>query len=186
MKTILFIEVKVRDREGKIISQFRRRSKSFVKQWNELVHQHMSQTTVDIVDTGGTTRTVASDINDFDMSSPAGNVTYGIVFGTDDTPVTINDYALGALIAEGSGVGQLNHILTTVNASSVSAPNCDFILYRAGVNNSGTTITVKESGIYVYFGNSYRCMVIRDVFAVAQDVPDGGSISVNYTLRVTV
>ncbi len=76
----------------------------------------------------------------------------------------------------------------TVNASVVAAPNCGFVVERAFVNNSGGEITVRESAIYVrmkgpiYYG--YAC-VVRDVFAVAQAVPDGGSISISYTIRVT-
>ena len=95
------------------------------------------------------------------------------------------------MIAQGFGAGQMDYMAQIINASVVADPNCDFFMSRQMANNSGGLITVRESGIYATmdrsmspFSTAQGC-VVRDVFAVPQDVPDGGGITVEYTLRVT-
>ncbi|GAI61618.1 unnamed protein product, partial [marine sediment metagenome] len=54
-------------------------------------------------------------------------------------------------------------------------------------NNTGSTITIKEAGIYIFSGGlSYFC-IIRDVLgAPGVTVPDKCALTVYYTLRTTV
>ena len=195
IRSELWYSVVVRDRDGKVISRERRKSNSFLKQWNQFVwYFHCSGTIYPIRTTGAATR-LDSHNDNFKMNAGAGDASLGIVIGTSDTAVTINDYAMGAQIPEGAGVGQMNHLVQNFTSPVVSAPNCDYGLSRSIVNNSGGLITVKESGIYhrhcyrygphagdFYF---YSSCGARDVFATPQDVPNGGSITINYTLRVT-
>jgi len=185
MKHELWYSVVVRDRSGKVISRKRGKSKSYLNAWNKLVYVQMSQVNATIKDTGGTDRSVNVHGDTFAMYAAAAVTTYGIRVGTGNTAVTINDYALETLIAEGAGAGQMNHLATSVDVSVVSAPHCYFLVSRTIVNNSGGLITCRESGIYARAASFYAC-VVRDVFGAAQDVPDGGSIIINYTLRVTV
>jgi len=184
MKCELWYSVVVRDPNGKVISRERRKSRSFVKQWNQLIYMHMAGVSLDMVDTEGTTLSRSRHTLDFGMNAAAGLVTKGIVVGTGDTAVTINDYQLAAIIAEGAGVGQINYASCTVATSVVSAPTCGFLVARSAVNNHADTITVKESGIYMGQA-TYSMMAVRDVFVTPQDVPNGGSITINYTLRVS-
>jgi hypothetical protein len=187
MKRELWYSVVVRDRHGKIVSRERRKSKSFLKQWNQLVYVQFSQASISITDTDGVARNMVAHSVSFQMNGPAGNLDFGLVVGTGETAVTINDYSLEALIAEGAGVGQLNYNACDVAAYVVSAPNCSFIVSRAAINNSGVLITVKESGLNsrCWDTTSRSICGVRDVFGTPQDVPDGGSIIVNYTMRVT-
>lgn len=134
---------------------------------------------------------VGTSGNNFKMSGGAENTNMGIVIGTSDTPVDVSDYRLGALIAQGFGAGQMDYMAMVINASVVADPNCDFFMSRQMANNSGGLITVRESGIHVMmerslspFWTAYGCGV-RDVFTTPQDVPDGGGITIEYTLRVT-
>ena len=188
MKAELWYAVVVRDRSGKVLSRFRRKSRSFVKQWNQVIYRQTSNVNINVTDIGGVARSMTYDVNLL-MKAAAGEINYGIVVGTGDTAVVIGDYSLETRIAEGAGGGQLNYTASTVAVSVVSAPTCGFLLSRSAVNNSGVLITVKESGIYwryKEFATWYYFLAVRDVFGAPQDVPDGGSITVNYTLRVSV
>jgi hypothetical protein len=119
------------------------------------------------------------------MTAAAASIATGIVFGTLDTAVTINDYQLAALIAEGVGAGQLNYALCSVAVASVSSPTCGFVVSRSAVNNNAADIIVKESGIYMT-GGAFNFLAVRDVFAVPLTIPNGGAITTNYTLRISV
>ncbi|MBA7522895.1 hypothetical protein ES705_15015 [subsurface metagenome] len=186
MKRELWYSVVVRDRHGKVISRERHRSKSFLKQWNQLVYAHMSQSlTLTITDTGGTPRSVQFDPDNFSMDAIAGVDTYGIRVGTGNTAVDISDYALESPIANGVGAGDLIYWLCAVADPVVAAPSCSFEVSRTMVNDSGNEITAREAGIYMKMEAFFGCAV-RDVFATPQAVPNGGAITVNWTLQVTV
>ena len=187
MKHELWYSVAVRDRNGKVISRERRRSRSFVKQWNQLVYVHMSQTSLNITDTGGTSRSIEPGDYLFRMVAAAEETAKGIRVGTGINAVAIDDYALDTPIAEGSGGGQMNHLACTVADYVVAAPSCSFLVSRSIVNNSGAEITVREAGIYmeIKFATYFGCAT-RDVFGAPQAVPNGGTITVNWTLKVTV
>ena len=191
----IWYSVVVRDRYGKVLSRERRKGHSFLKQWNEFISYFHFPSSLYPVRTSGSPIKLDSHNNNFRMNGGEGDASLGIVIGTDNTPVAIDDYAMGAQIAEGYGAGQMHHLITNFTAPAVSAPNCEYGLSRSIVNNSGGLITVRESGIYhqhsyrygpvgyqFYF---YSSCGVRDVFATPQDVPDGGSITINYTLRVT-
>lgn len=187
MKHELWYSVVVRDRNGKVLSRERRRSRSFLKQWNQLVYVHMAQAALTIKDTGGTNRSVTVAETDFAMDAAANNANYGIRVGTGSTPVDVSDYKMNTPIAEGGGAGQMNHLVCTVTSPTVAAPSCYFVVSRVIVNNSGGLITVTEGGVYSQMGPTpYYCCLTRDVFAASQDVPDGGSITINWTLQVTL
>ena len=196
MKKTLWYEVIVRDCHGKVISRERERAHSFLKQWNEFIwYFHFGGTIYPKITTGSPTKLDSHDDN-FRMNGGEGDASLGIVIGTGNTPVAIDDYTMGAKIAEGYGTGQMHHLANAFGTPVVSPPSCGYSISRIIVNNSGGLITVRESGLYHQHsyrwgpgaGNFYfyfSCGV-RDVFATPQDVPDVGSITVNYTLQVTV
>ncbi len=195
MKRTLRYEVIVRDRYGKVLSRERRRAHSFLKQWNEFIWFFHFGGYIYPKITNGTATKLDSHDNNFRMNGGEGDASLGIVIGTGNAPVAVDDYAMGAKIAEGYGAGQMHHLANTLGAPVVSPPSCGYSISRIIVNNSGGLITVTESGLYhqhsyrwgpgadnFYF---YSSCGVRDVFVAPQDVPDGGSITVNYTLQVT-
>ena len=195
MKKTLWYEVIVRDYHGKVISCERGGAHSFLKQWNEFIwYFHCLGTIYPKITTGSATKLDSHD-NNFRMNAGEGDASLGIVIGTDNTPVAIDDYAMGAQIAEGYGAGQMHHLANSIATSVVSPLNCGYLISRIIVNNSGGLITVRESGLYhqhsyrygpvAYQFYFYSSCGVRDVFTTPQDVPDGGSITVNYTLQVT-
>ncbi|KKM64545.1 hypothetical protein LCGC14_1500280 [marine sediment metagenome] len=188
MKHELWYSVVVRNRHGKVLSRERRRGRSFLKQWNQLVYAHMMQvySLSGVLDTGGTPRAISDHDNGFWMAQGGAGTTYGLRVGTGSTPVAIDDYALETPIGQGVGAGQMEHQACTVAISVVSAPSCYFVVSRTITNNSGDSITVREAALYMRAASSYYLCGARDVFGTPQVVPNGGSITVDWTLQVTV
>ena len=196
MKRELWYKAVVRDHNGKVLSREEEKSRSFLGLWNKIIWTQMtgaSYPALMVTDINGSSWPlgVGTSGNNFRMNAGVENAAMGIVIGTSNTPVAISDYRMGALIAQGFGAGQMDYMAMVINASVVADPNCDFFMSRQMANNSGGLITVRESGIYVMmerslspFTAAYGCGV-RDVFTTPQDVPDGGGITIEYTLRVT-
>jgi len=196
MKRELWYKATVRDCDGKILSHEKSKSRSFLGLWNKMIWTQMTGASypalmVTDINGSGWPLGVGTSGYNFRMNAGAQNTSMGIVIGTDDTPVAVTDYRMGALITQGFGAGQMDYMAMVINASIVADPNCDFFMSRQMANNSGGLITVKESGLYMMmerslspFWTAYGCGV-RDVFTTPQDVPDGGGITVEYTLRVT-
>jgi len=190
MKAELWYEIVVRDRHGKVLSRERRKSRSFLKQWNQAVYLHVQAgSALTMTDIGGTGRSISRSKYSFQMEGPAADVNFGIVVGTDDTAVTISDYQLGARIAHGAGAGQLDYAITIVNLSAVAAPSCGFTITRSMTNNSGGDIDIAEAGLYFRmneFAPFYYFCGVRDVLGAPHTVVNTATVSVQYTLQVTV
>jgi len=196
MRRELWYKAIVRDRNGKVLSQEEEKSRSFLGLWNKMMWTQITNASYPalmVTDINGSSWPlgVGTSGNNFRMNAGVENAAMGIVIGTSNTPVAITDYRMGALIAQGFSAGQMDYMAMVINASVVADPNCDFFMSRQMANNSGGLITVRESGIYVMmerslspFTAAYGCGV-RDVFTTPQDVPDGGGITIEYTLRVT-
>lgn len=187
MKHELWYSVVVRDRQGKVLSRERRQSRSFLKAWNQLLYVQMAQIDdVPIKDFGGTIRPCDPYNTHFKMIDDAGRIYYGVVVGTGNTPVAIDDYSLENPIAQGTGAGQMEYQICTVDDYVVAAPSCSFAVHRTIVNNSPAEITVREVGMKIIVGANYMALGIRDVLGTPQAVPIGGAITIDWTIQVTV
>ncbi len=186
MKDELGYSVVVRDRQGEVVSRERRKAKSFLKQWNEMMYAMMTTRNLQAKHIDGVVSTIGDVDEAFAMNGGIGIVDFGVVIGTGDTAVAIDDYALETLIAHGAGADQMSYAACTVSAFTVAPPSCSFVVTRTITNNSGVTITVKEAGLYMRSksAGAYICGA-RDVFSAPQAVPDGGSITIDWTLKVT-
>jgi len=185
-KERLWYAIVTRDRQGKVVSRERRKSHSFLKQWNQLVYVQMKQAALSIKDTTEVPRNVNDKTENFAMNATAGATAFGIRVGTGNTPVDIEDFALETPIAQGVGAGQMEHLVCTVPTSVVAPPSCYFVVSRSIVNNSGGVITVREAAIYMRIDTSWYACGIRDVLVAPQAVPNGGAITIDWTIGVTV
>ena len=185
----LSYEVVVRDRHGEVVKQVAAPSRSYVSVWNQCLYVLNRHTSYSITDTGGTARSISYSSSVLRANAGAGEIGYGIRVGKGATPVTINDYALEAPCVEGTGPDQFLHQATATSSPVIAGNDCSFWLRRVMVNNSGSTISgIREIGCYVlmkyspaYYGLGYRDVLPSEVY-----IPDGGSITVTYTLKVTV
>ena len=189
LKEGLSYKVVVRDKHGKILEQIEAPSRSYVRAWNQCLYVLNRHTGFTITDTGGTGRYISYSSSVLRANAGVGEVGYGIRIGKGTTPVTINDYALETPCGEGTGVDQFLHQAMAASSPAVARSDCSFWVRRVMVNNSGSTISgIREIGCYVMMKYSprYYALGYRDVLPGSVSVPDGGSITVTYTLKVTV
>jgi len=179
----LSYEVIVKDRNGKIIARLKSEARSWLKQWNQLIYGGMSNSAQTVTDTGGTGRTQSVSYDLLGAAGVAGDATRGVVVGTGTTGVTISDFRLESQVAHGTGAGQLEHQATQVIYPTVSGSQCYFQLKRILVNHSGGLVSVNEIAIYGDITSSFRACIARDVLAGTVTIPDGGSITVIYSVK---
>ena len=184
----LWYSVTVRDHCDKVIFRERRRSRSMLGNWYRILYGMMITGCTSMVHTSGNSWGTCYIQDNWDFRGDADVDYKGIVIGTGITAVTIDDYKLDTQIMQGTGSGQMRHLASTPGWPAVVGSNCSFLTSRTFLNNSGGSITVRESGIYcrvkgpTYYG--YAC-IVRDIFGTLQAVPDGGSITIDYTLGIT-
>ena len=90
-----------------------------------------------------------------------------------------------SLATVGIGAGQMEHMAQTFSFVGVAGNQCSFETQRVFVNNSGAQVAVRETAIYmtVYYPTTAAyIMAARDL--ISEDVPDGGAVTVTYTIRI--
>jgi len=185
----LSYEVMVRDRHGEVLERIVAPSQSYVNAWNQCLYVLNRHSSFTIIDTGGTGRSISYSSSVLRANAGAGEIGYGIRVGKGTTPVTINDYAMENPCGEGAGPEQFLHQAMAASSPAVAGPDCSFWLRRVMVNNSGSTISgIREIGCYVMmkYSPAYYGLGYRDVLPDPVSIPDGGSITVTYTLKVTI
>ena len=177
----------VKDKDGKVLKRLSARSKSYVKAWSQLFNVGARNAAQNIKDTAGADRSVGVDSDNWTATAGAGETNYGIRIGKGSTAVAIDDYALETPLAHGVGADEFSHQAQTFTAPAIAASTCSFTTTRIMINNTGSTIVgVRELGCYVRMANSYYGLAFRDVLGAGVEVPDGGSVTVEYTIGVTV
>ncbi len=188
LKEGLSYEVVVRDKHGKVVERIAAPSRSYAKAWNQCLYVLNRHSSFTIIDTGGTGRSISYSSSVLRANAGVGEIGYGIRVGKGTTPVTINDYALETPCGEGTGPEQFLHQATSASSPTVAGSECSFWIRRVMVNNSGSTISgIREIGCYVMmkYSPAYYGLGYRDVLPSPVSVPDGGSITVTYTLKVS-
>ena len=138
---------------------------------------------------------VLVDTSDFQIrygncAGGIGEAKYGIVVGTNagSTPEDNENYKLDTKILHSAvgEAGKLNYQAVTFVRARVVGANVDVDINRAFLNETGSTITVKEIGIICAntTDNKYF-LFLRDVVA-DEAVLDGQTLTVIYKLRTTV
>jgi hypothetical protein len=189
MEIKAYYQLEVRDEQGKLVKRTRRRlSHSYVRQFVDILYAQMSNQSTNAVSTLGNGRLVVRD--DYSLRCDAGAINYllGLVVGTDDTPVSISDYKLGAQCLHGSGAGQMGYGAQTFAGPSLDGAAAYFVMHRIFSNLSADAITIKEVGSYHFAHystfNDYFCC-IRDVCTPTTVLP-GHSVTLTYHIRVAV
>ena len=187
----LLLRAVVRDPDGKIVSDTGKNpARSFVTQFLEFIGALF-----DGLDTDATPLpppysdepiyyTAYNFTQHLTIKGPVGDDDYGPVVGTGDTAAANTDYLLQAQLTHGAGAGNITHGATTVGTAGVAGANVDLEVERTFTNNTGSTIGVKEVGIYAQSVNHDFC-IVRDVFPGTVNVPDKFSLTIYYTIRTT-
>lgn len=183
---VLSYSVEVRDKEGRVLRRISAPSKSYVQQWNQVINIQAKGTASTLTVTDGSTASIGIASNNLSLAAGIGAATYGIRVGKGTTAVAIDDFALETPLEQGAGLDQFAHQAETFTVPAVVGPTCSFTTSRIMINNSGAIITgIREIGAYMIM-EAKKGLGFRDVLPGAVTVPDGGSITVTYTIAVTV
>ncbi len=137
----------------------------FLQTFMQQLYRQLSATTRTVMDITNTNRSYAQNTAFYFAAGPGGNsqpnVTnnsypqtvgqnVGIVIGTDNTAVSMTDYALHAKIQHGSGAGQLYHHGVVFDPLFINYTNntVSFNIIRLFENLSTGSVVIKEMGIY--------------------------------------
>lgn len=186
----LFYAVEVIDKGGVVVARRTGRSKSYCRGWNQIINEYASGGVgPNIIDVDGASRSPNNSSYLFlSCVASIGADGLGIRVGRGITAVTINDYRLEIPCSQGSGANQFAHQQMQFFAPVIDGSSSYFKIKRVLLNLSGGNIVVSEIGCYNQFftvSAPYALLGFRDVFS-AVTVPDGGAITVTYTLKVTV
>lgn len=188
------LELTVRDKTGRITDHREMKSKSFVRQFLELLYIQMYQisevTRYNVRDITNTLQAWNNIKTIFDVTAAANVVSQGIIVGTGTTPPTIDDYVIETIIAHGVGAGQLQYGVVSFGAPTSDATTSQFEITRNFANASGGDVTVNELAVYVegdsYYEGLHSFMIIRDVIAGGIVVPTGQTLTVNYREQAVI
>jgi len=198
----------LRDKNGKVLMKLERESRSFTKNFAEIIrglfYSRTSNTTANVVDTNGTSQTpyVACLVScppaiperryggtrPLGVNAPEGNVSYGIVVGKGTTPPSPTDYKLEALYPHGTDVDQLYYGACSISSVVADATKSSVIVTRTFTNSYTAPQTVTEIGMiasiqYANYETSIHtlyALIIRDVLDTPVEIPAGLSLTVSY------
>ena len=191
----LTVGIKVWDAKGRITADFVEESRSLVKVFlaqllAEMSALSLSGTHNDVDDNARTrTGTSGNGLTAFRSRGLVSDATEGIVIGTSNTVVDITNTKLVAKIAEGTSSGQMVHAAQTYDTDiTIVDPDATFSCNRNFNNNSGGTITVRETGIQCVgtrtVSTAADLLMVRDT-PTEVAVPNGGGCNVAYTFQIS-
>jgi len=188
--------VVVRDAQGRIMRIEEAPSKSFILNFLYLWWLGLNVNTADaisVVGTSGQQTTMLLEqpqawYEPFSFSV----VPYtGIQVGSGTSSPSASSPYLESLILSGTGSGQLSYGTSNMTSPSISSNPGTTIITNTFTNNSGGSVTVGEIGLasFTYNNNvsppAYgAALIIHDVLSSAANVPNGGTITITYTLQV--
>jgi len=113
----------------------------------------------------------------------------GIQVGSGTSSPSASSPYLESLITSGTGSGQLSYGSDIVTSPSISSNPATLQISKTFTNNSGGTVTVGEIGLAMQLRNDntsqyQAALMVHDVLSSAVSVPNGGTITVTYTLQV--
>ncbi|MBA7710945.1 hypothetical protein ES703_119895 [subsurface metagenome] len=172
---------------GEVLKRKRWSSESFVLAFLDILYIQCARLTHDVKDIGGNIRATVYNSANFNQIYAAGIGDRGIVVGTGNTAVAIDDFKMEAQIVNGEGAGQLYHQAGQKIAPSTVGTRRHWYHSREFDNVSGGTITAKECGIYG-MGASYKFCFIRDLIegGAGQAVAHNQTMTIQYEYYVEV
>jgi len=177
-------EIIVKNKDNEIIKEIRKPAKSFVKNFMIglracFLGQNLTATTVE-----GT----SAPIIQLDVTMHRGLLTcafniltslfnddsYGVVIGSGNAPVSINDTKLSNQIKNGVLINEILYITNTTVTNTFSSTSSKTYIHRAFLNQSGGTITINEMGVYGLGGRTVtgvsHGMTNYNTFLIIRDV----------------
>jgi hypothetical protein len=182
----LYLEVfRLDPKTKKVIERILDGEDPFVVHALDWLYSSFANVNVSTKDTGGTVRSSGSAVYmGYNGFGDLGSTTRGILVGSNSTPVTLDDYQLGTLIAHGSGSGQLFYY-AGLTEYVASIANKRIRLYQRPIaNKSGANITVYEMGLVLTSNNAWNFLLARNVIGSGLVLVNGGYYLFQYAFEV--
>jgi hypothetical protein len=208
-----FWELEVRDKHGNVTQRHQQRSHSWTRNAYNMLLSNLAGKDGDdptfgagklnCKATSGTVRsgdspllisprnTYSVDGIQFGYRATGADASYGILVGSGTNAENFEDYALQTQIVEGSGAGQLSHVLSEEHSVSydAGAKILKNELVRYFNNNSGGDVNVNEVALVGFVGccgtANDKVLMSRDKLTSTVTVPDTGQLKVTYNVQLT-
>jgi hypothetical protein len=182
-------EITVFDKDGKVKQVVKADAKCFVMNFLRMVRHwffsgygpvtnEFMNLTGSLVASDGIR--VKSSYGSFLMNGSIGDLTKGVVVGSDATPVVSDDYKIGSIISHGSGVGQFNYDAMIVGPFTESESTMVFPVSRVISNATDSEIPFSEIALYAQ--GSIVIMLLRDVIFPSISLQPGESALIVYKI----
>lgn len=205
---VTFIKLEIIDENGDVAEEIKTKSNSWVRNAYNVLAQNFLPCNASagaatfgagsqaIKDTAGTTNGYTYATTPYSGSlayvafNGSANNTFGIVVGTSDTAESFEHNALQAIVAHGTGSGQLSYAAMTepIAAYTSGTKKWTQTITRNLSNGSGASITIKELGLIFKMNQTSTVpyvLMSRDVLATPVAVADGQTLRVTYTTEIT-
>jgi len=153
-----------------------RPANTFVQNWIKWLYIVFSQSggLAGVIDVTNASRTPASTNTPFRIEAAAGATNYGIVIGNQVGPaaVTLSDYKLQSQV-----VTNITHGVMSFSLNAPDGTHYQVIAQRTFTNNTGSTLSITEAGIYSYYAGTGNIWCLDHTLI---------SISVGNTLATTL
>lgn len=110
----------------------------------------------------------------------------GIVVGTGDEPVVIDDQLMHKQVPNASSNGSLTYGSTIVSQDTNDSTSAQITITRTFVNNATDTVAVNEIGFLMDAGSSIILMTMRDILGSVVNVGSGATLTVNYRIKTVL
>ncbi len=185
---------------GRVIEEREEVVHSFVRNFMEMLyHGSRGDTNMDYVNAGNGANAAAAMFGEYSQSSGmyciggAGEIHRGIAVGSSNIAFALSQYNLQSPIAHGTATGDLLYSqVPTPDVPVFSDPNIVIILSRDFANSSGSSVTVREIGLFgspncsvAYLPSGIPILYLRDVVADVV-VADGQVLNVQYVFKTVV
>jgi hypothetical protein len=183
MHEIFALEIKadIFDHRGRLISSTPwTRANSLLKNFIKVLQLMTSQAATTITDTGNTPRNLSTHAATLAVNAGATITTHGIVIGSGNTAVSLEDYKLETQVT-----ANVAHAIMVIQAEAVSASVYRLIISRQLTNNTGALLSIAEVGLYCTAGGTTQYFCIdRTLYAVA--LPSGSSVVLTYRWTISL
>ena len=114
-----------------------------------------------------------------------------IVVGTGTNPVNIADVCLQKEMQTGSTTGRLTYNTGSISQDTSDSTNSQITFTRTFTNNSGSSVTINELGMYAQYGHYgdpspfwWDILIMRDLATIV--VASGKTLTINYKIISTL
>lgn len=205
---VQFFQMEVSDADGTVVEVLKSKSNSWVRNaYNVLSFLFLPCDTNEGSATFGegsmslkTTAGVTVRTNNYgvyieygflsNLYNSGANANYGILIGTGNAAESFESNALEALIAHGTGSGQMVYDAGAKPTATYNSENKKWqsVMARVFTNSSGANIIVNEIGLAYTTklgSTTYILLISRDVLATPVTVEHGQTLTITYTSEIT-